>query len=352
MRRKITIEFVKKYAKEFGYECLSDEYVRNSEKLEFKCDKGHKYKATWTTFRRSKCPECFNNRKILTIHKINKYVRKYNYKCLSNEYKNAQEKLLFECNKGHKVKIIYSNFYSGGRCSICNLNKRRLGLKYINEKINNIAKGYKCLSSEYINNSTKMLFRCEMGHKYEATWKRFSAGNRCPYCSNNKIDINIIRKYCNKRNIKLLSNTYKNSITPLLFECESGHKFKMSWKVFRRGNGCNNISIDKFNPSHIFKEYTRRARRITEYNYNKYIDIINPHNTYRSKLYHLDHIYSISKGFNNKIPYYIIGSPINLRIVGSKTNLSKNYRCDMRKSELYELYNNFNKEVTFANSAL
>jgi hypothetical protein len=50
--------------------------------------------------------------------------------------------------------------------------------------------------------------------------------------------------------------------------------------------------------------------------YKKYKDIINPYNLERDRdKYHVDHIYSISDGFLNSVPPYIISSPVNLQML-------------------------------------
>jgi hypothetical protein len=65
----------------------------------------------------------------------------------------------------------------------------------------------------------------------------------------------------------------------------------------------------------------------------------------RGSLYHLDHIYSIIDGFKNNILPEIIASPINLRVILSHKNLSKNYRSSITKDMLYKLYSQFNSEM-------
>src|SRR6266404_3825351 len=101
MKRKITIEDVQKLAAEKGGICLSTEYLGSQEKLQFKCIKNHEWKSSWSDLQQGKwCKECYFAQRRMNINYINEYViNKYNGKCLSTEYKNAQEKLIFECHK-------------------------------------------------------------------------------------------------------------------------------------------------------------------------------------------------------------------------------------------------------------
>lgn len=57
--------------------------------------------------------------------------------------------------------------------------------------------------------------------------------------------------------------------------------------------------------------------------------------------FNIDHIYSIKNGFLKKIPPYIVGSIINLRLILFGENLSKSDRSDFTIEELYEKYNLF-----------
>jgi hypothetical protein len=56
----------------------------------------------------------------------------------------------------------------------------------------------------------------------------------------------------------------------------------------------------------------------------------------RGKDYHLDHKYSIVRGFLDNIEEEIIASPLNLEIKSSKDNLSKQGNCDITLEELLE----------------
>lgn len=56
----------------------------------------------------------------------------------------------------------------------------------------------------------------------------------------------------------------------------------------------------------------------------------------RGNDYHLDHIFSISEGFRQNIPAYIIGHWTNLRLLDAKSNHQKRDRCDKTVEQLFE----------------
>ncbi|MGD9993710.1 MAG: zinc-ribbon domain-containing protein [Salinivirgaceae bacterium] len=105
----------------------------------------------------------------------------YGGKCLSNDYENIRQKLLWECKKGHKwYASANSILYSGSWCPYCagSYKLSLIELRRLAEQ-----KDGKCLASEYVNSKTKMLWQCKEGHQWFAT--AFSIKTRkswCPSC--------------------------------------------------------------------------------------------------------------------------------------------------------------------------
>jgi len=86
-----------------------------------------------------------------------------------------------------------------------------------------------------------------------------------------------------------------------------------------------------------FKKYEKIVRLNTSKNYRKYKDIINPKNLILKRGHNnLDHKYSISQGFIDKVPPKIISSVENLEILTEQENLIKGKKCSIILSELIE----------------
>ena len=101
-------------------------------------------------------------------------------KCLAKQYINTISKLEFCCDKGHKWKAAPKSIKEGTWCPECYLNKEG-HYKEINEIIN--LKGGKCLSGEYINAHTPLKFQCSLGHQWKSKPNAIKMGNWCPICS-------------------------------------------------------------------------------------------------------------------------------------------------------------------------
>lgn len=82
-------------------------------------------------------------------------------------------------------------------------------------------------------------------------------------------------------------------------------------------------------------EYNRLVRLHTRRNYTKHKELLDP-KSLRGKSHHLDHIFSINKGYENNIPPEIIGHLTNLQIIPGSKNVIKNDKCNKSISELYE----------------
>ena len=88
----------------------------------------------------------------------------------------------------------------------------------------------------------------------------------------------------------------------------------------------------------LYEQYRRGVWICTNENWKKYTNIINPHNLIRGKDYHLDHMYSIQRGFLDNIPPNIIGHYTNLQVITSTNNLTKNNKCSKILEQVYRDY--------------
>ena len=276
------------------------------------------------------------------------------YILLAETYINSQAKMPFRCPNCNEIFwMSWANFkFSKQRCSICAGNKK-LTLKSIKEKMDSIAPVYKLLAKEYINSQTKMPFSCpDCTHNiFWMSWADFRNNRRCSQCRSNKLTLEFIKEETMKIAIgyKCLADVYVNTQTKMLFICDQGHQFEATWSNFSNHTRCprcweeRRIIHDEESLQNV-AWYRSVITRYSNENFNKYGYLINPNKLERGEGYHLDHIYSVRDGFNNGILPQIIASPTNLQLLSSIDNQSKNRRSDMTKEELFEKYSEFNKE--------
>lgn len=85
------------------------------------------------------------------------------------------------------------------------------------------------------------------------------------------------------------------------------------------------------------KSYYIVVEFYTEKTYFSNKELIDPDGL-RGNGYHLDHKYSVSRGYHDCIPPEIIGSIINLEIIPASENMKKSAKCSINKETLLEKY--------------
>ena len=139
------------------------------------------------------------------------------------EYVNWKTKLLCRHNKcGHVWKVSPHNFLHGNRCPNCSP-KRKISLE---EFLSTITKTHPHieLMGDYVNSSTKTLFKCNIcGHEWETIPRTFLKGRNCPICANRsrrKTHAQFLKEVNeNNPKVKILSK-YQGSNKHVCCECK------------------------------------------------------------------------------------------------------------------------------------
>ena len=251
MRKKYSIEDIKKIAKERGGECLSNEYVNNHTKLKWRCSEGHEWEATSSNVinNDSWCPICAGNIPS-SIEEMKEIAGSRGGECLSDDYVNAHSKLKWKCSTGHEWDAIPDSIKRGSWCPIC-AGKIPLTIEEMKEIAKN--RGGLCLSDEYINDRTKLKWRCSEDHEWEAIPTHIKRGSWCPICAG-KIPLTIeeMKEIAKNRGGECLSSEYINYTTKLKWKCSEGHEWEASPSHIKRGEWCPYCGIG------LGEEITRR----------------------------------------------------------------------------------------------
>lgn len=115
---------------------------------------------------------------------------------------------------------------------------------------------------------------------------------------------------------------------------------KQSIEDSRDENGRTYQSRSKLTDEEFFLKpekanYYALVWALTERQYKEYASLI-PDAHLRSPDYHLDHNFSISEGFRQKIPAEVIANYTNLRVIPASLNCSKQDECHKTLIQLYE----------------
>ncbi len=111
--------------------------------------------------------------------------------------------------------------------------------------------GYQLLSTEYVNQRHKLIYRCPRGHQHKISYADWHSGRRCRLCRNEdtgnrrRLDFDVVKCDFENDGYKLVSDTYENNDIKLDYICPVGHKGSMSYHNFKNGWRCIKCRVDR-----------------------------------------------------------------------------------------------------------
>lgn len=245
-KTSISIEYINNYLKSYhpGSKCLTEQYINNHTQMEWQCDVGHIWKTTWTSIQSGKwCHYCTHHAKP-TIEYINNFIEMKHPggKCLDMNYIDAHAKMNWQCQFGHIWKASWNKVYNCEHwCHVCS-NQVKITISEIIQFISDKHPGGSCLSNKYINENIKMKWQCEFEHIWLASWNSIRwQDSWCPHCSPTaKPTLEEIQIFIEKNNPggKCLDSIYINSSVQMNWKCVCGHTWNTCWSSIYSGTWC------------------------------------------------------------------------------------------------------------------
>ena len=204
--------------------------------------------------------------KKLTYEYVNKFFKTHKCELLETEYINNSTKMKYKCKCNNESYISFSHFKQGKRCIKCSGNQK-LTLEYV--KIFFKERNCELLENVYTNSNTKMKYICICGNESSTTFDNFRSGCRCMNCSGNeKLSYNFVNDYFIKHNCELLETKYINSYTKMKYKCKNNHISSISWDNFKQGYRCIYCSgTEKFTFEFVYKYFKEQYCELLEYTY-------------------------------------------------------------------------------------
>ncbi len=180
--RPLDITIACTVARDRGGKCLSTEYGNNRTPLEWECTEGHRWMAPLERVknRGDWCPTCAGNQP-QTLEECKRIASLKNGKCLAIKYVNSVTPVRWECSEGHTWLQATGIVKSGHWCPHCYGNAKHT-IEFCQEVAEE--RGGKCLSTEYINTDELMLWECKEKHQWYARFNNIKNQKQwCPTCS-------------------------------------------------------------------------------------------------------------------------------------------------------------------------
>ena len=248
---RLTLHELRQIAAKKGGQCLSLEYANSSKLLRWRCSVGHEWQARAHSIRAGGwCPACAHNQR-LKLEEMQEIARERGGRCLSTAYENGCTPLLWECNLRHRWKALPARVKNGSRrkgtwCPECYRLRRTVHAKHSIAEMRDlaIARGGKCLSSEYVDSKSKLVWQCARGHHWQALPSSVVQGSWCPACAHNqRLRLSEFQDLAASRGGACLSRTYVNERTHLRWCCAEGHRWNATPEKVKRGSWCPTCAI-------------------------------------------------------------------------------------------------------------
>jgi hypothetical protein len=226
-----------------------------SKKLDWKCSKGHVWKATVVGRYRLKrnCPYCANyfvlagyNDLATTHPELAMQAHGWDP---TKVVAGNEKKMEWKCQKGHLWNASISGRTSGRNCSICSNKKVLAGF-------NDLATTHPELAKEshgwdpktvFAGTGKKLDWKCQKGHVWSAISNNRVKGNGCIYCSNQKVLAGFNDLATTHPEVAQEANGWDPTSVvagnekKFEWKCKLGHTYKTSVKIkttgFENGNG-------------------------------------------------------------------------------------------------------------------
>lgn len=243
---RLTLLLLQRIAAHKGGCCLSLAYVNSLLPVRWKCAAGHEWLARAHSIRAGNwCPVCAHNKR-LNLEEMRQVAKERGGTCLSTSYKNASTPLLWVCKHGHHWKACAANVKSGPRrkgswCRECYNGRRRFHERLSITAMRDLAieRRGACLSPEYLGSKSKLTWKCELGHRWQAAPSYVVQGTWCPMCARNqRLSLPLFQELAANRGGICLSKTYVNERTALQWRCTDGHEWKALPEKIKRGSWC------------------------------------------------------------------------------------------------------------------
>jgi hypothetical protein len=224
-----------------GGVCLENHYKGSSAKHRFMCAVGHEWESLADTIVQGGwCKKCHHasiaDRSRMPIESIQAVALAKGGLMISNSYISNKQKLIWQCQYGHQWSASYISILKGRWCPTCS---NRLPLSTQDYQKFALTLGGSLESEEIINSNTKVLWRCAKGHTWNATPSKVKRGSWCPFCAKTRpLSIEELQQIASDRGGTCLSTVYKSSSSKVEWCCARGHIWEAYPSQVKRGSWC------------------------------------------------------------------------------------------------------------------
>lgn len=238
--REHGLETVREAARRAGGRCLSDDYVNHDVKLEFECRDGHRWHTRPRCITAGKwCPECSHRPRIRVVA-MQALAQARGGVCLSTTYIAAAPGMRWRCAEGHEWSAMPTKVVAGSWCPSCGS-----GRKTLDDMQALAAKhGGRCLSASMTGPEERMAWECARGHHFAVRRRCVVAGQWCPTCRKTDVGFKKVLERAQVLAARhggrcLTREPVEGEKDPCFeWECAEGHRFAVRRRCVAAGQWC------------------------------------------------------------------------------------------------------------------
>jgi len=118
--RKLTLDEIQQDAARRGGRCLAETYVDSLTLMDWECAEGHRWRAVAHSIRQGHwCKKCADERLRHSVAALHAAAAERGGRCLAQRYTNSQAKLEWECERGHTWLASFNSIKQGSWCPEC-----------------------------------------------------------------------------------------------------------------------------------------------------------------------------------------------------------------------------------------
>ena len=170
---------------------LSGEYETYLSRITIKCQDGHVWETTPNCIKAWKwCPACVGKSRDKDYHtkELLRIIGEKGGRLLSDSYTDSETKVTVECASGHQWQTAPRVLKRESWCPRC-VGCSRDQWYHTTELLRVIEKmGGRWVSGDYVNNLTKIIVECALGHQWKAAPVSLKQEHWCTICSGHSLD--------------------------------------------------------------------------------------------------------------------------------------------------------------------
>ena len=216
-----------------GFEWLGPEVPHGNIKTNWKCSKGHVWKADYGHIKDGTgCPYCSGQAK-KTPDDYSKVADFIDGKWLGPEVNNTSHYTWWQCIKGHKWEAPYHTVSRGHGCPHCAGIIRKTPSEY-----HDLAsqRDLEWQGKEVKNTNIKTHWKCKNGHIIYMSYTHVRVNLGCPTCR--KVSPLDYHNLASSRSFNWIGPQPSNVNYRTTWQCEKGHRWQASYSNIRNGTGC------------------------------------------------------------------------------------------------------------------